>query len=144
MLATAAFWRQGARGGVGEALSRPELAHYVDGWPRAGDRGVIAEDGGPVGAAWLRFLPASDPGFGFVAAAIPELSLAVEVPWRRRGVGTSLLSALLTEARDAGLAAVSLSVEPDNHARRLYARAGFHDVEQVGDPGGSITMLLHL
>jgi ribosomal protein S18 acetylase RimI-like enzyme len=34
-----------------------------------------------------------------------------------------------------------LSVEPDNHARRLYKRLGF---ETVGAVGGSLTMLLRL
>src|ERR1035438_2934347 len=71
MLVAAAFWRpEGPQGKVSDVMDQPELAHYVVGWPQPGDCGVIAEDEHPVGAAWFRFLPASDPGFGFVDAGV--------------------------------------------------------------------------
>jgi hypothetical protein len=42
-------------------LSAHRPAHYVAGWPRDTDLGVIAEAGpGPVGAAWVRFFTAID------------------------------------------------------------------------------------
>jgi ribosomal protein S18 acetylase RimI-like enzyme len=52
-----------------------------------------------------------------------------------------LLAALVAAAREHGLAALSLSVEPDNRARHLYERFGF---QEVGTEGGSLTMLLRL
>ena len=143
MLVAAAFWRpDGPSGSVTEVLSEPTLAHYVTGWPRAGDLGVIAlDEHEPVGAAWLRLLAESDPGYGFVDAATPELSMGVVRAWRGRGVGSRLLDALIAAAREQGLGSMSLSVEPDNRARRLYERAGFR---QVGEVSGSLTMLLQL
>ena len=62
-------------------------------------------------------------------------------PWRGRGIGTRLLEALLAQARQAGLHTLSLSVEADNQARRLYERAGLRTVD---DTGGASTMLLRL
>lgn len=142
MLVEAAFWRpDGFRGDVDYVLGRPELAHYVTSWPRSGDLGVIAEATAPVGAAWLRFFSADDPGYGFVDADTPEIAMGVVTGWRGRGVGSALLEALLVAARDAGLARLSSSVEPDNTARRLYERLGF---VRVRDVDGSLTMLLHL
>lgn len=145
MLVEAAFWRpDGPHGTVDDVLADPELAHYVTGWPRAGDRGVVADDvdsGAPIGAAWWRFFTTSDPGYGFVDPATPELSMAVVRPRRGRGIGRILLAALVETARSAAIPALSLSVEPDNHARRLYERVGF---APVGRLGGSITMILHL
>ena len=53
--------------------------------------------------------------------------------WRGRGVGRSLLGALIARARAEGHAALSLSVEVDNPALRLYEHAGFTRVGQVGN-----------
>jgi ribosomal protein S18 acetylase RimI-like enzyme len=144
MLAQAVFWRpEQAQGTVQDVLSTPELAHYIDGWPRPGDIGVIASDKGqPVGAAWLRTMPASDPGYGFVDESIPELGMGVLASARGVGVGSRLLAAIIDAARSREITAISLSVERDNAAaRRLYNRFGFQPVDEVG---GSFTMMLAL
>lgn len=142
MLVEAAFWRpDGPRGRVEDVLGQPELAHYVTGWSRPGDLGVVAETAHPVGAAWLRYFGADEPGYGFVDVGTPEVAMGVVPAWRGRRVGGALLDALIAAARDAGSVAVSLSVERDNPARRLYERLGFHQVVEVD---GSRTMLLRL
>jgi GNAT superfamily N-acetyltransferase len=111
-------------------LSAPDTAHYVAGWPRDTDLGVLAEaDGQPVGAAWLRFRPATDPGYGFVAADVPELTIGVAAGWRGRGVGRALLRAISGQARARGIARISLSVERKNHAQRLYLSEGYRVVD---------------
>jgi len=116
-------------------LDRPEFAHYWRGFDPARDHGVVAVDGdGPVGVAWARFLPEDDPGYGFVAADVPELTIAVEARGRGRGVGGALLARLLDAGRAAGWPGVSLSVEDGNTgARMLYERAGFRTVGRNGD-----------
>ena len=103
-------------------LRDPAIARYVEGWrTRSGDSGLIAlVDGAPVGAAWLRCFPASDPGYGFVDERTPELSVAVLAPHRGKGIGSRLIGGLL---QDAG--ATSLSCDPANPAWRLYVRLGF-------------------
>jgi GNAT superfamily N-acetyltransferase len=144
MLVVGADWRPGAAArGVDEVLAVPSLAHYAVGWPRPRDVGVIAEweSEGPVGAAWWRFFPPEDPGFGFVNASTPEVSIGVVVDWRGRGIGARMLDALIVRARSEGLPALSLSVEKDNYAVHLYERAGFKRVSAVD---GSWTMQLAL
>ena len=135
-LALAADWRPGARVRTpAEVLTDPLLAAYVVGWPGPGGRGVVADlDGTAVGAAWWRFLP---DGYGFVRADVPEVSVGVLPELRGRGVGSALLRAL-SAAADADGAGLSLSVERDNPAVRLYRRLGF--VEVAGDDG-AVTML---
>ena len=123
-------WRPKSRDRV---LSAPDSAHYVTGWPRDTDLGVLADaDGQPVGAAWLRFLPASDPGYGFVAADVPELTIGVAAGWRGRGVGRALLRAIAGQARARGIARISLSVERKNYAQRLYLSEGYRVVDSSG------------
>ena len=143
MLYEAAFWRRDRpRPPIDVALSDPALARYVDEWGRPGDAGVIAaEQGVPIGAAWYRLFPPDAPGYGFLGVDIPELSIGVRPEWRGRGIGTALLGALIERARREGVRALSLSVEPDNPARRLYERHGF---VRRGTTGGSWTMAREL
>lgn len=143
MLYEAACWRpSGPRPPVDETLGRPELRVYHAGWGRPGDRGIVAEvEGHPVGASWSRIFTADDHGYGFVDEATPELTLAVAESHRRLGIGRTLLSALLVQARLDHVTAISLSVEHDNPARRLYELSGF---TPVGEVGGAATMLLDL
>lgn len=142
MLVAAAFWRpDGPCGSSDQVLYNPELAHYVSGWPRFDDLGVVAETDEPIGAAWLRYFTASDPGYGFTDATTPEVAMSVVWPWRGRGVGRRLVEALIAAARDAGIPALSLSVELDNYAYRLYADVGFQPITQGN---GSVTMSLRL
>jgi ribosomal protein S18 acetylase RimI-like enzyme len=135
MVLEAASWRPGAaRLAHADMLAEPGLAIYVAGWGRPGDAGVVAERNGQrVGAAWYRRFSDTAHGYGFLDAAIPELAIAVDPSWRGRGVGSSLLDALVAQARADGHTALSLSVEVDNPARRLYERAGFTRVGQVGN-----------
>jgi GNAT superfamily N-acetyltransferase len=111
-------------------LADRRTAHYISGWPRDTDLGVIAEAASqPAGAAWLRFFPAADRGYGFVAEDVPELSIGVAAGWRGRGLGRALLRAIDDEARAAGLSQISLSVERKNYAQRLYLSEGYRIVD---------------
>lgn len=121
MLYEAFNWR------TGSGTLPPEAEKYVDGWGRPGDLGVIADD--DLGAAWIRRFTKEDHGYGFVAPDVPELSIGVAKDARGRGVGTALLEELLTQTGDSS---ISLSVETDNPAVRLYERFGFVRVGYVG------------
>ena len=118
-----------------EAIAdEPELQRYLVGWPRATDIGLVAEnDGVPIGAAWLRYFDAAEPGYGFLDESIPELSIGVVQEWRGRGVGSRLLEALIDLARERGDEAISLSVEARNPALGLYERHGFRPIAVVGE-----------
>jgi len=124
-------WKRKSRRRV---LAAPNTAHYIAGWPREDDLGVVAEaDGERIGAAWLRFFPADDPGYGFVAADVPELTVGMAADWRGRGVGRALLRAAEVRAIEAGIGRISLSVERKNFAQRLYLAEGYEVVAE-GSP----------
>lgn len=132
----------GERFTMDDVLARPEFSHYVIIRPERGDFGVVAEiDGSPAGVCWARFLPADDPGYGFVDEQTPEVSLWVSSDARGQGLGRRLLQALVSEAKVRGLGRISLSVEPDNFAKQLYRSVGFEDVV---DREGDGVMLLNL
>jgi ribosomal protein S18 acetylase RimI-like enzyme len=142
MLAAASNWRPGAEDlSVARVMEQPETAHYVAGWPREGDVGLVAEEQAAVGAAWWRYFPDHDRGYGFVDAQTPEVTIGVTPDARSRGVGSALLAALLLEAARRTVPALSLSVDPENNAVRLYTRLGFRT---VGGVGTSLTMVRQL
>lgn len=142
MVALAADWRPGSdiRSGA-DVLADGSLARYAAHWPKAGDDGWVAEDaeGRAVGAAWWRFFRSDDPGYGFVASDVPEVSIAVRPEHRDRGLGCALMQRLISHAQEEALNGLSLSVERENAAMRLYARLGF---VQVGGTDDAATMLL--
>jgi GNAT superfamily N-acetyltransferase len=120
-------WKKRSRDQV---LSSPTTAHYIAGWPRDTDLGVIAEAiTERAGAAWLRFLPAADPGYGFVASDVPELTIGVAAHWRGQGVGRGLLRFIAGQARTAGIGRISLSVERKNFSQKLYLSEGYQIVD---------------
>jgi GNAT superfamily N-acetyltransferase len=72
-------------------------------------------------------------GYGWVAADIPELSIAVLPDHQGQGIGGALLDTVCALARMSGFPAVSLSVEDGNGAAKLYADHGFVSVGRNGD-----------
>ena len=127
MLYEAAAWNPDwPRQQVIHALASTRLERYHRDWGREGDAGVIAELAGePVGAAWYRLFSAEEPGFGFVDEKTPELGIAVVPLHRRKGIGETLLRALMVQAREEGFQSLSLSVAVHNRSRMMYERVGF-------------------
>jgi ribosomal protein S18 acetylase RimI-like enzyme len=76
---------------------------------------LITIDGQDVGRLSRTWLPGDE---------LRLLDIAVLPEWRGRGIGTALIVELVEEASQDGLL-LSLHVELDNPARRLYERLGF-------------------
>ena len=141
MLGEAAVWRPDKPTPTAEqVMADPRYALYLAGWPRQGDYGLVAEQDGPVGAAWYRTYTEVNHGYGFVAEDVPELSIAVIASRRHEGIGRRLLSDLIEASVAQGCRALSLSVAENNPARGLYESTGFVLVERHGH---SCTMVRH-
>jgi len=130
MFFAAADWNPQNAHGEEHWRADPMLEKYLGGWKRHTDFGFIVEaDDEPVGAVWMRYFEAADPGYGFVDELTPELTLGVLDGFRGRGLGRRLLQA----AVDAAPAKLSLSVEDGNGAIRLYEQFGFLATGRVGN-----------
>jgi ribosomal protein S18 acetylase RimI-like enzyme len=129
------------------ARTDPALAPYLTGWAeQADDLGFIAAVGRdrlPIGAAWLRRMPADWPLYRHVDNKIPELAIAVLPNNLSRGIGSALLAALI-EAAKAFHPAVALSVRQNNPARRLYERFGFVPVATITNRVGGVSLVMKL
>lgn len=52
-------------------------------------------------------------------------SLAVSLPYRNHGVGTALIEKAKEMAKEQGISMMTLAVEPQNRAKKLYQKLGF-------------------
>lgn len=120
------------------------MAHvrrWLDDWG-ALELGVCWEEHDRVvGAAWARRV---EPVLvrSALGQPIPEVLIAVDADRRRRGIGRTLMEALVVCAEEAGEPGLCLSVSNQNAgAVRLYERVGF-----VAIGGGTrlLTMVLDL
>ncbi|SET94176.1 GNAT family N-acetyltransferase [Paenibacillus sp. NFR01] len=143
MLFESIYTPEGQEAANRDIINNPSLSKYVEGWGREGDRGYIAVNdlGDSLGSITLRYFNKDNKGYGYVNDETPELGMAIRAEHRGRGIGTELLKTLLEQAKIEGINSISLSVDPNNPAIRLYKRFGF---KEVGMEGTSITMMVNL
>lgn len=109
------------------------ISRYVDGWGRRGDTALVAmDDGHSIGAGWYRLFPEGVPGYGFVDAETPELTIVVVPSRQGEGIGEQLLETLLARAKGEGYASVSVSVERGKQEADSYLAKGFAQVDEHG------------
>jgi len=95
-------------------------AHYRQNYPGA-RLDVVELDGEPAGRLYVHRGPSD----------IRIMDIALAPAFRGRGIGTGLLRALIAEAAESGRK-LSIHVEMNNPARRLYERLGFRPVGEHG------------
>jgi len=133
MFYTALHVPEGATPFPKSIIDTPELAKYIADWGRLDDIALVAETPHQlVGAVWCRVLKGAEKGYGYVDDSTPELSLAIHADFRNQGLGTQLMEKAFEALRVQNFKQVSLSVDQNNQAVRLYQRLGFDLVETAG------------
>ncbi|HKG26664.1 MAG TPA: GNAT family N-acetyltransferase [Thermomicrobiales bacterium] len=94
--------------------------HYRAHYPGAVFNLILLDDE-PIGRLYLHRRPAE----------IRIMDIALLPPYRNRGLGTTLLRTLQTEAASAAKS-LTIHVEQFNPALRLYTRLGFHPIAEHG------------
>jgi GNAT superfamily N-acetyltransferase len=94
---------------------------------------LVAEvDGAVVGNAHAEVQRRAESPFRRATAVLHVHQMAVGGEWRGRGIGTRLLDAMRTAARERGIATLELNVWSFNaEAREFYARAGFVSAREI-------------
>ncbi|NBK93862.1 N-acetyltransferase [bacterium 1XD21-13] len=106
----------------------PELRVYVEGFgDKEGDAGLVAEmEDKVIGAVWARIMD----DYGHLDDETPSLAISLYKEYRGHGIGTALMEGILVLLKERGFARVSLSVQKDNYAVRMYRRVGFQVVRE--------------
>lgn len=110
-----------------DVINIPEVQVYIEDFGKPDDICLAAETGGIViGAAWSRILfHPGKKGYGNIDEHTPELAISILPEYRGMGTGTKLLESLYMELESGGYRQISLSVQKENPAVRLYTRTGF-------------------
>jgi ribosomal protein S18 acetylase RimI-like enzyme len=123
-------------------LEEPSIKKYYSNWNSSNDLGIILLlNGQRIGAGWHRLFTKENSGYGFVDEQTPELIIALRKQFHNQGLGTKLLLELFKKSKIAGFHQLSLSVDQESPALRLYQRLGFeiHEAE-----GTAFTMIKKL
>lgn len=110
-------------------IENDELQVYVRNFGKMpDDRCLVAEcDGMVVGAVWTRVMN----DYGHIADGIPSLAMSLYKEYRNKGIGTKLLEQMLQLLRKEGYQQVSLSVQKENYAVRMYRKVGFEVLKET-------------
>lgn len=100
---------------------RLQSLHYDKHYPGAA-WGIVEVDGQPAGRLYLQIDSTGD---------LRIIDIALMPAYRSRGMGGGLLAAVQDQARAIGAAKVSIHVEKQNPALRLYKRLGFQPVKDT-------------
>jgi ribosomal protein S18 acetylase RimI-like enzyme len=133
----AVFVPPGSKSLPREVIYEPGVYAYIDGFGDSPDDICFVaevdceEDGEVIAAAWSRILAEpGNEGYGNVDAETPELAIAVRPEHRGHSIGTQLIKALADTLKERGYSQLSLSVQKQNPALRLYLRTGFKIINE--------------
>lgn len=126
----AIFIPEGAKKPPKSVIEQPELQVYIADFGKADDWCLVAEEEEKiVGAVWGRIMD----DYGHVDDETPSLAISVYEEYRRLGIGTALVGAMLRLLKDQGYRQTSLSVQKENFAAGLYKKAGFEVADERGE-----------
>ena len=109
-------------------ITSPELQVYVERFEESKDDwGLVAEvDGKIVGAVWVRIMN----DYGHIDDETPSLAISLYKEYRGFGIGTAMMKEILALLKSHGYSRVSLSVQKDNYAAKMYLKIGFEIVRE--------------
>ncbi|MDE6665441.1 MAG: GNAT family N-acetyltransferase [Ruminococcus sp.] len=108
-------------------IEQPELQVYVENFGKKDDYCLVAEiDNKIIGAVWVRIMD----DYGHIDNNTPSLAISLYKEFRGQGTGMALLENILSLLKSENYEKVSLSVQKENYAYRMYLKAGFEVVDE--------------
>ena len=110
-----------------EIIKQPELQVYIKSFgEQDGDICLVAEcDSKIIGAVWVRIMN----DYGHVSDDMPSLAISLLPEYRGKGIGTALMKSMQEMVSRQGYKGISLSVQKQNYAAKMYRKLGFKTIE---------------
>ena len=68
--------------------------------------------------------------FGHIADGVPSFAISLYKEYRNFGIGTRLMTMMLSELKNRGYKRTSLAVQKANYAVRMYKKVGFNIIDE--------------
>lgn len=115
-----------------EIINKPELNIFIKDFGKPDDYCLVAEiDNKIIGAVWSRILSGEIKGYGNIDSTTSELAISIYKQYRNKGIGTELMKGILKLLKEKGYKRVSLSVQKDNYAVKIYKAVGFKTFKET-------------
>ena len=127
----AIFVPQGVAAPPKSIIQGPDLQVYIKDFGKFPDDScLVAETNGKVvGAVWVRIMQ----DYGHVDDKTPSLAISLYKEYRHQGIGTALMQNMLNLLKQNGYKQVSLSVQKENFATRMYLNLGFSIIRETDE-----------
>ena len=124
----AIFIPEGVSAPPKDIINQPDLQVYVkDFGKNKGDLCLVAQVSDKiVGAVWVRIMN----DYGHIDNETPSFAISLLKEYRNYGIGTELMTQMLTKIKLDGSKPASLSVQKMNYAVRMYRNVGFEIVDE--------------
>ncbi|MBR6695735.1 MAG: GNAT family N-acetyltransferase [Oscillospiraceae bacterium] len=110
-------------------INQPDLQVYIkDFGKEKDDICLVAEtDDKVVGAVWVRDMN----DYGHIEDGVPSFAISLYKPYRNYGIGTALMTTMISELRQRGYKKASLAVQKENYAVKMYRKVGFEVIRET-------------
>lgn len=110
-------------------INQPDLQVYIkDFGKEKDDICFVAEtDNKIIGAVWVRDMN----DYGHIEDGVPSFAISLYKPYRNFGIGTELMTTMLSELRQRGYKKASLAVQKENYAVKMYRKVGFEVIRET-------------
>ena len=110
-------------------INQPDLQVYIkDFGKEKDDICLVAEtDDKVVGAVWVRDMN----DYGHIEDGVPSFAISLYKPYRNFGIGTELMTTMISELRQRGYKKASLAVQKENYAVKMYRKVGFEVIRET-------------
>lgn len=112
-------------------INNPDLQVYVKDFGKNKDDFCLVSEVNKtvVGACWIRIMN----DYGHIDNDTPSLAISLLEEYRSKGIGTMLLKEMINRLKMKNYEKISLSVQKNNYAFKMYLKCGFEIIKETNE-----------
>lgn len=112
-------------------INNPDLQVYIKDFGKNKDDFCLVSEVNKmiVGACWIRIMN----DYGHIDDETPSLAISLYPEYRNMGIGTLLLKEMINSLKMKNYEKISLSVQKNNYAFKMYLKCGFEILKETNE-----------